>query len=147
MKLLAVSCIVVAVVSIAGSAKAHAQVSSAAAAPLASSWITTSMPEAGQRDPTPGIQLSETQRRGMRWGARIGIIAGLGIAWLVAVPDDDECVELECVGRAAALPFHLAVGMLGGMVAGGAVGLGVGTIFDDSGESQSTLELRVRLAP
>jgi hypothetical protein len=37
--------------------------------------------------------------------------------------------------------------MLGGMVAGGAVGLGVGTIFDDSGESQSTLELRVRLAP
>jgi hypothetical protein len=108
--------------------------------------FVTPVPEVGRRYPTR-IQLSETQRRGMRWGAQVGIFAGLGIAWVAAVPDDDECLELECVGRAAALPFYLAVGMLGGMVAGGAVGLGVGTILDDSGESQSTLELRVRLAP
>jgi len=107
-----------------------------------------SLPHAGQRYPTPGFSLSETQRRGMRWGAQIGIFAGLGVAWITAVPDhDDECPNFECVGRAVALPFYLAGGMLGGMVAGGAVGLAIGTIVDDGGEPRSTLELRVRLAP
>ena len=141
MKPLTLSCIAIVVASIVGSARAHAQ-------ELSAPWVVTSTPLAGQRYPYPGFNLSETQRRGMRLGAQIGVFAGVGIAWMAWTPDDDdECPNFACIGRAVALPLYLAGGMLGGMVAGGAVGLGVGTLVDDGGERRSTLELRVRLAP
>jgi len=114
---------------------------------MSSPRIVAPVTATGQRYPTPGFSLSESQRRGMRLGAQVGLFAGLGIAWIAAVPDDDdECPEFECLGNAVALPFYLVGGMLGGMVVGGAVGLGVGTIVDDGGESRSSVELRVRIA-
>jgi hypothetical protein len=137
---LTLPCVAIAVVSIGGPARAHAQ-------ELAAPWVAASAMVGGQRYPTP-FSLSETQRRGMRWGAQIGVFAGVGVAWLAWKPDDDdECPNFECLGRGVLLPFYLVGGMLGGMVAGGAVGLGVGTLVDDGGERRSTLELRVRLAP
>jgi hypothetical protein len=138
MKRLALSCIVILTASMGGDA-ASAQV-------VSTQSFVTPVPEAGQRYPM-GIQLSETQRRGMRWGAQIGVFAGLGVAWWAWDRQQDDCIGLGCVGGAGALALYMGVGMLGGMVAGGAVGLGVGTIVDDDGEARSTVELRFRIAP
>jgi hypothetical protein len=129
-----------------GGSAAYAQAPTPVIDPWMTSWVAASMTEEGQRYPTPGFSLSESQRRGMRWGAQIGIFAGLGIAWIAAAPDDD-CEGFQCVGQAAALPLYVGVGLLGGMVAGGAVGLAIGTLVDDGGEPRSAMELTISFAP
>jgi hypothetical protein len=139
MRRLGLCCIAILIPPMGGEV-ASAQVSSTQS-------FVTSLPEAGQRYPT-AIQLSETQRRGMRLGAQVGMLAGVGIAWVAWTPDDDdECPNFHCIGKGIALPFYLVGGMLGGVVAGGAVGLGVATIVDDDGGRRAALEVRVRLTP
>ena len=101
--------------------------------------------EAQQR-PVPIPRLSKAQRRGLRVGAQLGIFAGLGIAWMVAAPEEGEnCANFECIGRAAAFPIVLGAGMLGGMITGGAVGLVIGSMLDDEGDPRSTVGLSVRM--
>jgi hypothetical protein len=138
MKRFALSCGVILTASMGGEA-VSAQV-------LSPQRLVTPVLEVGQRYPT-GIQLSEAQRRGLRWGAQIGVFAGLGAAWWAWDRQQDDCVGLGWVGGAGTLALYIGVGMLGGMVAGGAVGLGVGTIVDDDGEARSAVELRFRIAP
>ena len=89
------------------------------------------------------LPLSDSQRHGMRWGAQIGIFAGLGAALLIAKHDD--CESYECVGDAGSLPLYIGAGMLGGMVVGGAVGLAIGTWVDDEGEARAAMSLTVTL--
>jgi hypothetical protein len=97
-----------------------------------------------QVPPLPG--LSPSQRRGIRIGSRIGVVAGGIIGWSLAPDAPDNCV-LECGVEVIGAVFSAALGAAGGLVIGGGIGLFVGTLVgnDDDSSPRTAVALAIPL--
>jgi Na+/proline symporter len=82
--------------------------------------------------------LTDTQRRGVKWGTAAGAVAGFAIG-VAALPD--ECHPLTC----ALAPLPVTLATVAGGVAGAGVGLIVGSIVDERRKQQAYLRLIVSL--